>query len=105
MSEPFYEYLEAEVVTAIGKSANQWQRQGWETIAVIPPAGMSKSFSLLLKRAVPQNPFDREDSWHNWIIWETENHPDTNPYDHKTQRGPWHDWEDARAQRQAEEEQ
>lgn len=52
-NHPGYEYMEAEVEETIAKSANLWADQGWETIAVVPPMGLSVTWVLILKRVKP----------------------------------------------------
>lgn len=76
---PGFEYDQVEVVTTIPLTANHFENLGWETISVIPPAGMNKSFSLLVKRVKP-NPYDpikNVDEFEKWQEWDT------------TYGGPW----------------
>lgn len=110
MSDPKYEYkttsLWLEAIpgtreafdTAVARITTKHVADGWRTVSVITYLG---DVVFVLEREIPQNPFDRVDSWHNWLAWETEHHPDENPYDHKTQRARWHEWNDEKIRREA----
>lgn len=61
MSEPIYEYLEAEVVESVGKTANQWAADGWEVVSVFPRPREGFwdiiAFNLLFKRPLQTPPY------------------------------------------------
>lgn len=73
---PGFEYMEVSVITGIAKSANEWSKDGWETIAVVsplPPPWTNPMFTLLLKR-VKRNPYNllaNPEEFKKWEEWES----------------------------------